>query len=110
MRYEAESVDAMKKTYDMFCQNSKDIISQIEQAVFDYCNDFLLQNNEKENISFENEEMSAIVTPIAFAFYDFSDYRLINVLFDFSYDLENGIGVQIKNEKVVFVGKQYEIL
>ena len=29
---------------------------------------------------------------------------------DFSYDLENGIGVQIKNEKVVFVGKQYEIL
>ncbi len=58
----------------------------------------------------DSKQLRGFVKPQSIVIPKSEKDRIVNVLFKTKWDLELGIGIQIKNEEIVFVGVQSDVL
>ncbi len=115
-QYSKKITEKQIKTYQNFLNQKDTVCADIENSIFDYYNKFIYDNvNEYDYIDLNfvvNDicELKNHVKPLSIEIYDYSDDYTMSIVFDLNWDVERGIGVFLKNNKVDIVGSQSEVI
>ncbi|OZQ57728.1 DUF6985 domain-containing protein [Paenibacillus taichungensis] len=118
---EGEFHDVQKEAYTNLVENIDDIITKVEEAIFDYYQEVykdyreMVGEDESDNIApiIENkEELGHLVEPTQLIIRRVrkNGVRRIGLLFNCTWEIEHGLAVKIEDEKIVEVGFQDIVL
>lgn len=118
---EGEFHDVQKEAYTNFVENMDDILTKVEEAIFDYYQEVhmdyreMVGENEADKVApiIENkEELSQLVEPTQLIIRRVrkNGVRRIGLLFNCTWEIEHGLAVKIENEGIVEVGFQDIVL
>lgn len=108
-----EILDNQKIAFDMFYKNLEKLQNTILDEILLYYNKIRHQygydvenNNDYPSIN-DSKELISMIDLIGITLpYPENNDRCISLVFNCTWDLENGVGVRLSNEKVVEVGFQ----
>ena len=109
-----EILDNQKIAFDMFIKNSKELEISILDEILLYYNKikhqygYDVENNDNYPCVNDSKELISMIdlVGITLPYPENSNDRYISLVFNCTWDLENGVGVRLSNEKVVEVGFQ----
>ncbi|MFE6077501.1 DUF6985 domain-containing protein [Paenibacillus sp. NPDC057886] len=118
---EGEFHDVQKEAYTNLVENMDDIITEVEEAIFDYYREVYMDyremvgEDESDKIApiIENkEELGHLVEPTQLIIRRVrkNGVRRIGFLFNCTWEIENGLAVKIEDEEIVEVGFQDMVL
>lgn len=114
---EKEIKSVQRNAYIAYKKYKEKINLLIEEAIYNYyksvCDEYRAMFEEEANllapIITKKEELSNLVNLVKVIIED-DDDRKINFLFDTTWDIEEGIGLRLVNEKIEIVGGQSDVL
>ena len=109
-----EILDNQKIAFDMFIKKSKELEISILDEILLYYNKIKHQygydaeNNDDYPYIKDSKELISMIDlfGITLPYPENSNDRCISLVFNCTWDLENGVGVRLSNEKVIEVGFQ----
>ncbi|MEK3919671.1 MULTISPECIES: DUF6985 domain-containing protein [Paenibacillus] len=118
---EGEFHDAQKEAYTNLIGNMDDIMTKVEEAIFDYYQEVymdyreMLGEEEADKIAsiIENkEELDHLIEPTQLIIRRVrkNGVRRIGLLFNCTWEIEHGLAVKIEDEEIVEVGFQDIVL
>lgn len=118
---EGEFHDAQKEAYTNLIGNMDDIMTKVEEAIFDYYQEVYMDyremvgEEEADKIApiIENkEELDHLIEPtqVIIRRVRKNGVRRIGLLFDCTWEIEHGLAVKIEDEEIVEVGFQDIVL
>lgn len=113
--------EVKKNTYIKYKKNEKEIISQMEDAIYNYYQEICEELREQyENYKDEwapiitaKEEVANLITLLDVIIdknFENSEDREINFIFDAVWDIEEGLGIRLINEKIAIIDAQCVVL
>ncbi len=114
---EKEIKSVQRNAYITYKKYKEKINLLIEEAIYNYykyvCDEYRAMFEEEANllapIITKKEELSNLVNLVKVIIED-DDDRKINFLFDTTWDIEEGIGLRLVNEKIEIIGGQSDVL
>lgn len=118
---EGEFHDVQKEAYTNLVENMDDIMTKVEEAIFDYYQEVymdyreMVREDESDKIApiIENkEELGHLVEPTQLIIRRVRKNRVrrIGLLFNCTWEMEHGLAVKIEDEEIVEVGFQDIVL
>ncbi|MEY8747008.1 DUF6985 domain-containing protein [Paenibacillus tundrae] len=118
---EGEFHDAQKEAYTNLIENMDDIMTNVEEAIFDYYQEVYMDyremvgEEEADKIApiIENkEELDHLIEPTQLIIRRVlkNGVRRIGLLFNCTWEIEHGLAVKIEDEEIVEVGFQDIVL
>lgn len=104
-------------TYQNFSNSKDTVCADVESAIFDYYNQLVLDNENTLNFVDSRDlianniyDLAKNIDPLAIEVYDYSEDNTMSIIFNLRWDLEKGLGVLLKNNRVAIVGTQSEVI
>lgn len=107
-----------KNSYLSFINNANNVISEMENSIFEYYKRICefepekIDSKVKDKLPSINDvkDMKQLVKPTKLYIPELDEKEEISILFDCIWDFELGLGVKIVNSEVVCVGVQNDVL
>ena len=109
-----------RESFIYYKKNENDIAKQIEEGIYNYYKSIYKYIRERNDVNILEKvpdvinylDMKKLIKPITFCipYLDDDENREIDILFECTWDFDLGMGVRIRNEKIIKIGVQNDVL